>query len=68
LLNFIAIQHFNTECYSYKEGREIGRGSFGQVVLGFNTKTGALMAIKQVPITAETEEVYFPQNNKIRSK
>ena len=39
----------------YEIGRTLGEGTFGKVYLGLNQRTGELFALKQVPLSNETE-------------
>lgn len=47
------------------QGARIGAGSFGTVVLGMDPVTGALMAVKQVPLPSASSKMSDPQKSMV---
>eukprot|EP00462_Mataza_sp_D1_P027914 CAMPEP_0175177460 /NCGR_PEP_ID=MMETSP0087-20121206/34404_1 /TAXON_ID=136419 /ORGANISM="Unknown Unknown, Strain D1" /LENGTH=427 /DNA_ID=CAMNT_0016469451 /DNA_START=12 /DNA_END=1291 /DNA_ORIENTATION=+ len=53
-----------SEQISWKTGQKLGEGSYGQVFLAINTRTGQLMAVKQIvlPKIAEQDRTNYLKN------
>ena len=51
---------------NYLLSKTVGEGTFGKVYLGLNQRTGELFALKQVPLSNETEAETLELEGEIR--